>query len=74
MHPSRREIAYPSAKFIPEEWYFSQSSIIFFPTLMSWNSILRQKYLKDEKRRDSFVLKKKIPTLFVISMGHEIFC
>ena len=42
---------------------------------MSWNSVFMPKVFKRRKKNKGqfLVLKKKFPTFFVLSMGHEIF-
>ena len=41
---------------------------------MSWNSVLMVKVFKRRKKLGAVFYSKKIPTCFVLSMGHEIFC
>ena len=40
---------------------------------MSWNSVFMPKVFKRRKKGAVFYSKKKFPTFFVLSMGHEIF-
>ena len=72
----RKKKKLPKAIFFLSRMVFFAEWYKFFFSLYWWAGtlFLCQKFLKDAKKQGAvFYSKKKFPTFFVLSMGHEIF-